>query len=164
MTLIGTLPHDIGMLLLDQSPDAVVYADREGIIRWWNAAAERVFGHPSSEAIGQSLDLIVPERFRTAHWTGFHRALENGTTQYAGRALPTRSQRKDGQTIYIEMTFAILQDAHDTVIGALAHIRDITQRFTEEREMRARLVDLERRLEELGGTSDPRGGAATTQA
>ena len=115
---MGILPHDIATLLLDQSPDAVVYADREGIIRWWNAGAERVFGHASSDVLGQSLDLIVPERFRTAHWTGFHRAVGDGTTQFAGRALPTRSQRKDGQTIYIEMTFAILKDAHDTVMGA----------------------------------------------
>ncbi len=135
-------------LLLDQAPDGVIFADREGVIREWNAAAEAIFGHASAEALGQSLDLIVPERFREAHWTGFDRALEAGDTKYRGQALPTRSVRKDGTDIYVELTFTIVHDTDGAVIGALAHARDITERFAREREQRQRIRELEERLGE----------------
>jgi PAS domain S-box-containing protein len=130
-------------LLLQQAPDAAIFADLKGIIREWNPAAERVFGHSREEAIGRSLDLIVPERFREAHWRGYERALTEGKTNYSGQALPTRSYRKDGSTVYVELTFAIVQDPHGIVIGALAHARDITERRAREREQRERLQELE---------------------
>src|SRR5688500_8737070 len=94
-------------LLLDQAPDAVIFAGPDGIIWEWNTAAEALFGHAASDAIGQSLDLIVPERFREAHWRGFDKALGEGDTKYRGQALPTRSMRKDGTDFYVELTFAI---------------------------------------------------------
>jgi PAS domain S-box-containing protein len=131
-------------MLIEQAPDAVVFADLEGTIREWNPAAERMFGHSRGEAIGRSLDLIVPERFRKAHWQGYERALAEGKTKYSGQSLPTRSFRKDGSTIYVELTFAIIQDPHGYVIGALAHARDITERWAREREQRERLQELER--------------------
>jgi PAS domain S-box-containing protein len=131
--------------LVQQAPDAVIFADREGIIREWNAAAERVFGHSRDETLGQSLDIIVPERFREAHWRGYRRALEAGETKYVGQALPTRSSRKDGETIYVELTFAIIKDEAGTVVGALAHARDISERWAREREQAARLKELEAR-------------------
>jgi PAS domain S-box-containing protein len=114
-------------LLVEQGPDAAIFADVEGIIREWNPAAERIFGYAREEAVGQSLDLIVPERFREAHWSGCRRALSEGRTKYTGQALPTRSLRKDGITIYVELTFAIIHDRASDVIGALAHARDITE-------------------------------------
>jgi PAS domain S-box-containing protein len=123
-------------LLHAQAPDAVIYAGTDGVIQAWNAAATTMFGFSSEEALGQSLDLIIPERFRDAHWKGFERALADGTTKYSGQALPTRSARKDGTTIYVELTFAIIKDASGSVIGALAHARDITERFLKEREQR----------------------------
>ena len=137
-------------LLLDQAPDAVIVADTEGTIVEWNAAAEALFGHAAAEAVGSSLDLIVPERFREAHWTGFDRALADGDTKYRGKALPTRSMRKDGADIYVELTFAIVKDADGTVLGALAHARDITERWAKEREQRQRLRELE---EKAGGNA-----------
>ncbi len=134
-------------LLLDQAPDAVIFAGPDGIIQEWNAAAEALFGHSASDAIGQSLDLIVPERFREAHWRGFDKALGEGDTKYRGQALPTRSMRKDGTDFYVELTFAIVHNVDGKVIGALAHARDITERWTHDREQRQRLRELEERLE-----------------
>ncbi len=133
--------------LVEQAPDAVIFADRNGVIRVWNASATRVFGYSQEEALGQSLDLIVPERFREAHWTGYDKALAAGDTKYAGQALPTRSARKDGTQIYVELTFAIIQDASGAVIGALAHARDITERFGREREQREELRKLREQVE-----------------
>jgi PAS domain S-box-containing protein len=133
-------------LLLDQAPDAVIFAGPDGIIQEWNAAAEALFGHATAEAVGQSLDLIVPERFREAHWRGFDKALSEGDTKYRGQALPTRSMRKDGSDFYVELTFAIIHDTDGKVIGALAHARDITERWTHDREQRQRLRELEERL------------------
>jgi PAS domain S-box-containing protein len=128
--------EELKALLHDQAPDAIIFASTDGAIQAWNEAATRLFGHARDEAIGQNLDLIIPERFREAHWRGFDRALAEGDTKYRGQALPTRSQTKDGGTIYVELTFAIIKDAAGTVIGALAHARDITERFLREREQR----------------------------
>ncbi len=129
--------------LLDQGPDAVIFADTSGVITYWNAAATRVFGHSAEAALGQSLDLIIPEAQRAAHWRGFDRALEAGETKYWGKALPTRSLRADGEAIYVELSFAIVKAADGKVIGALACARDITERWTQDREMRRKLRELE---------------------
>jgi PAS domain S-box-containing protein len=132
--------------LFDQAPDAIVFADRDGIIRAWNPAATALFGHAPEQALGQSLDLIVPEKFRAAHWQGYQRALAAGQTQYRGKALPTRSMRSDGTEIYVELTFAIVRDAAGAAIGALAHARDISERWARERSQRQRLRELERQV------------------
>ncbi|MGE5595371.1 MAG: PAS domain S-box protein [Hyphomicrobiales bacterium] len=132
-------PAEIERLLVEQAPDAIIFADRNGIIRIWNASAERVFGHPAEKAIGQSLDILIPESLREAHWRGFDRALEAGETKYKGQALPTKSFTADGRDIYVELSFGILKDASGAVIGATAHARDITERFQQDREMRREL-------------------------
>ncbi len=137
--------------LVEQSPDAMVFADRSGVIRIWNAASERIFGHPRAQAIGQRLDLIVPERFRAAHWEGFERAIGDGETQYAGQSLPTRALRGDGEQFYVELSFAIVRDDDGEVAGALATARDITERFEQDRSNRRRLAELEESLKELQG-------------
>lgn len=131
--------------LLAQCPDAVIFAAADGTIQYWNAAAERVFGHTAAEAVGRSLDLIIPERFRESHWSAFERAVEAGATKYDGQALATRSQRKDGTAIYVELAFAMVQRDGAT-IGALATARDITERFQKERAQRERLAELERQV------------------
>ena len=127
---------ELAALVHDQAPDAVIFAGADGVIRLWNRAATTLFGHTREQAIGQNLDIIIPERFREAHWRGFARALADGATKYGGRALPTRSERRDGTTIYVELTFAVVNDASGSVIGALAHARDITERFLRERAQR----------------------------
>ncbi len=128
--------------LIEQSPDAVIFAGTDGVIGVWNAEAERVFGHSAEEALGQSLDIIIPEQFRDAHWTGYDRALGDKVTKYKGQALTTRATRKDGETIYVDLGFAIVLDAAGEAIGALATARDVTERFNRDRETRRELREL----------------------
>ena len=130
--------------LLDQGPDAVIFAGADGLIAYWNAAAERIFGHTSAAAMGQSLDIIIPEQYREAHWTAYDRALADGDTKYRGQSLATRSVRADGEKIYVELSFGIIKDAAGASIGAIATARDITERFTADREMRRKLRELEK--------------------
>jgi PAS domain S-box-containing protein len=134
-------------LLVEQSPDAMIFADREGKVRAWNAAAERIFGFASADAIGERLDIIIPESLREAHWQGYERALAAGDTKYRGQSLPTKAVRNDGSTIYVELSFAIVHGRDGTVIGALANARDITERFERDRAMRRRLRELEAEAE-----------------
>jgi PAS domain S-box-containing protein len=137
---------NLAELLVEQSPDGIVFADKAGIIRVWNTAAERIFGFAAGDALGANLNIIIPERLRDAHWRGFERALAERTTKYAGQALPTRAIRSDGTQIYVELSFAIVLDAEGAVLGALAHARDITERFEKERVDRKRLQELEKIL------------------
>lgn len=148
-SLAGT--DDVARLVA-QSPDAVIYADREGIIKLWNDAATRIFGFTAEEALGKDLNIIIPERFQDQHWTGYDRALEAKATKYVGQALATRSQRKDGTAIYIEMSFAIILDDAGEATGALCHARDITERFNSDKELRRELGTLKQRVKELEGT------------
>ena len=117
-------------------PEAVIFADREGVIRYWGSGAEALFGHSAADALGNSLDLIIPERFRSAHWQAYDRAIESGQTKYAGRALTTRSMRKDGSKLFVDLSFTMVKDAHDAVLGALATGRDCTARYLAERQQR----------------------------
>ena len=128
--------QELAALIVEQSPDAIIFARNDGTIGLWNAAAEQIFGHTKAEALGQNLDLIIPERFREAHWKAFDVAVEAGKTRLEGRAMPTRSMRKDGETIYVELSFGIVKDSEGTVIGALGNARDITEKFLAERAKR----------------------------
>jgi adenylylsulfate kinase len=106
--------------VVEQAPDAVIFADREGIIRIWNARAEALFGYASSEAVGQSLDLIIPEHLRAAHWRGFHQAIAAGHTRLGDKAMLTRATHRDGSKLYVELAFGIVSDASGAILGALA--------------------------------------------
>jgi adenylylsulfate kinase len=99
--------------------EAVIFADREGIIRGWNARAEAVFGYAAAEAIGQSLDLIIPEHLRAAHWRGYHAAMAAGRTRHGGKAMLTRATHKDGSKIYLEVVFGVVNGPQG-VLGAIA--------------------------------------------
>ena len=114
----------------------MIYADRKGVIRYWGSGAEAVFGHPAAEALGTSLDLIIPERFRQAHWQAYDRAIESGQTRYDSRTLTTRSMKKDGSTLYVDLTFVLVKDVRDEVLGALATGRDCTARHLAGRQQR----------------------------
>lgn len=135
--------------LVEQAPDAIIFAGRDGTIQVWNEAATAMFGYSSADATGQSLDIIIPEQFREAHWKGFDRALEAGESKYRGQSLPTRANKASGETFYVELSFAVVHDASGAVIGALAHARDITERFEQDRTNRRRLRELEQELKTL---------------
>jgi PAS domain S-box-containing protein len=124
--------------------DAVVVADASGAITLWNAAAERMFGHTEAEALGQSLDLITPERLRARHWEGYHHSMASGTTKYgAGEMLRVPAIHKDGSTMSIAFTVAMLFDAQHKVDAVVAVIRNETARFNEDRALKKRLAELE---------------------
>lgn len=146
MDATNTLTEQLASTLVNQSPDAIIFADPEGTIRVWNDAATRVFGFTPEETLGANLDIIIPERFREAHWRGFERALADRATKYAGQALPTRSARSDGTRIYVELSFAIVLDSDGEAHGALCHARDVTERFEKERTDRQRIQELEAAL------------------
>ncbi|MFB0934135.1 MAG: PAS domain S-box protein [Propionivibrio sp.] len=135
---------DINRLIVEQMADAMIYSDKEGIIRGWNAAAEALFGYPKEGAIGQSLDLIIPEHLREAHWSGFNRAMASGKTRLEGHAAITRSLTHSKGAIYVEMSFAVVHNGNGKVIGSVAVARDATQRRQNERELRERLGALEK--------------------
>jgi len=120
--------------LLDQLPVSVIVSDREGRITLWNAASEALFGFTAREAIGQSLDLIVPERLRKAHWDGFDRAIASGSTKYAGKVMTTRATHKDGRRLYVEFSFGMMKDANGAVTAVVAVGRDGTERYLSQRE------------------------------
>jgi PAS domain S-box-containing protein len=103
--------------------DAAVYSDRDGIIRWWNAGAAALFGFTADEALGASLDLIVPEKLRDAHWRGFHAAVASGESRYAGRVMRTRGVHKTDGKVYIELSLNLVKDNDGAVIGSVAIAR-----------------------------------------
>ena len=144
---------DLTSLIVEQSPDAVIFAGTDGVIQVWNAAAAAMFGYPADKAIGQDLNIIIPEQFRDQHWTGYDRALGAGDTKYRGQSLPTRANKASGETFYVELSFAIVHDASGAVIGALAHARDITERFERDRNSRRQLRELQEELKTLKGES-----------
>jgi PAS domain S-box-containing protein len=128
-------------------PEAVIFADQQGVVRLWNRAAETMFGYSAAEALGQSLDLIIPERFRARHWEGYRHVMATGVTSYGQRLLAVPAVRKDGERISIEFSIALLKDERGAVTGAAAVVRDVTARWQAEREVRRRLAA----LEESGG-------------
>ena len=117
--------------------EAVIHADRQGLIALWNPAAETMFGFSTAEAIGQSLDIIIPERLREAHWRGFHAAIASGKTRLNGRPTVTRALHKSGATLYVEMSFAMVCATSGEVIGSVAVARDATERVQREKAARS---------------------------
>jgi len=122
--------------ILEQTTDALVYSGTDGNIARWNHAAEVLFGFPAAEAIGQNLELIIPEHLRAAHWNGFNKAIASGSTRLAGRPALTRAVHKSGSKLYVEMTFAVVKDRAGTVVGSVAIARDATERVEKERAAR----------------------------
>ena len=125
--------------LLRSMPDAVVYADAAGVIRFWNEGAERMFGHAASDALGQSLDIIIPASLRQRHWDGFGKTMQTGVTRYgAGDLLSVPAIRKDGSRLSIEFTVTPFHDEAGKIIGIAAVMRDVTKRFEEMKALRQR--------------------------
>ena len=128
--------------LAREAADAIIYADVNGIITFWNKGAERVFGFPEREAIGQSLDIIIPANLRKRHWDGFAKTIRSGKTRYsAGDVLAVPALRKDGRRISIEFTIVPFSDRAGRVLGMAAILRDVTPRFEELKRLRKELAD-----------------------
>ena len=123
--------------ILDHVADAVICTDRSGAIIRWNHASTALFGYSAGEVLGQSVELIIPEHLRAAHWRGFDAAMEKGATKLEGRPILTRALHKSGRRLYVEMTFAIVKgDSESEVLGAVAMARDVTERVEQERAAR----------------------------
>ena len=129
--------------LLESASDAIVATDRDGAITFWNAGAERIFGYAGSEAAGQSLDLIIPERLRARHWAGYGEVMRTGESRYDhGDLLSVPSLRKDGTPISVEFTIVPVADDSGQMTGIAAIIGDTTTRFEELRNLRRQLAGL----------------------
>lgn len=126
--------------VLSSGSDAIIAADKDGIIRFWNPGAERIFGYSSEEAIGASLDIIIPERLRQRHWEGYGHVMSGGESRYShGDILAVPSVRKDGAAMSIEFTIVPLHDEGRELIGLAAILRDVTKRFEEMRALKQQL-------------------------
>ncbi len=130
--------------LIEAIPDAIIAADARGKILLWNNAAGRIFGFTKEEAIGQSLNLIIPERFRERHWTGYQQVMQTGRTRYGTEVLRVPAVHRDGHPLSIAFTIALLRSPEGNIESVTAIIRDETTRFQEERDLRSRLAELEK--------------------
>ena len=129
--------------LVGGAGDAIMVCDAAGAITLWNKAAERIFGFTEAEALGQSLDIIIPMRQRQRHWDGYHKTMETAVTKYGADVLRVPALHKDGHTLSIAFTVSMLFTEDHQVSGIVAIVRDETARFAEERKLRARLVEVE---------------------
>jgi PAS domain S-box-containing protein len=135
--------HRLQSQIVDATQEAVIFAGRDGRIELWNGGAERVFGWTAAEAVGKSLDLIIPEKLRGRHWDGWNRVMETGVTRYASDLLAVPAVRKDGARISLEFTVALIRDDAGEIAGVAAVLRDVTERWQRDKELRARLAELE---------------------
>ena len=149
-TINGSLHIDIVMQsaidfeqLVEAIGDAVVISDAAGDITYWNPAATRMFGYTQDEALGKTLDLIIPERLRGRHWEGYHKTMATGQTRYGNDVLRVPAVDKGGRSLSIAFTVALLRSAQGELNGIVAVIRDETARFQEERALKKRITELE---------------------
>jgi PAS domain S-box-containing protein len=131
--------------IVDETQDAIIFANRDGQIELWNSGAESIFGHSEEEAMGQSLDLIIPEKLRTRHWEGYRKVMATGATCYGAELLAVPATRKDGTRISVEFSMVLVRSSVGEILGSAAIIRDVTARWQKERELRDRLAALESR-------------------
>ncbi len=130
--------------IVEDSPIAILFADQEGKIRFWNKGAQTMFGYGAEEVLGQSLDLIVPEKQRPRHWEGYTRVMATGVTKYGSDPLAVPAMKKDGSRISIEFNIVLLRAPTGELLGAAAMIQDVTARWQQQKELRARLTALEK--------------------
>lgn len=136
--------------IVRRTAEAVVVTDPEGVIRLWNPGAERVFGWSAAHAVGRSLDLIVPEKLRKAHWEGYRKTMATGHTRYGETLLAVPATHRDGRRLSIEFSVALLRGEDGRIVGISAVMRDVTDRRAAEKALRMRLAELERLVGERG--------------
>ncbi|MFB1010207.1 MAG: PAS domain S-box protein [Thiopseudomonas sp.] len=128
--------HTLADWIIEQSSDALIYSATDGTIQRWNAASEQLFGFSKADAMGQSLDIIIPEHLREAHWRGFDAAVASGQLKLSGKPTLTRALHRDGHKIYVEMTFALVKNEAGEVQGSVSMARDVTERIEKEKAAR----------------------------
>jgi PAS domain S-box-containing protein len=136
------LPFDLEKFV-HAAGDAIIAANPDGSIVLWNAAAERIFGYTEKEALGRSLDLIIPERFRERHWEGYRQVMSTGQTRYGANVLRVPAAHKDGRALSIAFTVALVPSPTGSIEAIAAIVRDETERWQEERALRKRIAELE---------------------
>lgn len=141
--MITDVNSDIYRRIVEQTTDAIIFADREGLIRIWNKGAESVFGFSAEEVLGKSLDVIIPEELRRRHWEGYSKAIAHRRTRTGGRVLNTRALHKDGRRLYAGMSFAVILDESGHAEGALAIARNITERYLADKALRKHVAGIE---------------------
>lgn len=152
-TILGP---DLATRLIQSAPDAILVTDRRGIIILWNPGAEAVFGYTADEALGQTLDLIIPEKLRPRHWEGFRQTAQTGKSRYGARDLLTvPALRRDGTQISCEFSLAPLPGEDGAMCGMGAILRDVSPRRKEEKDLKERLAALEKELAAVRRESDP---------
>jgi len=129
--------------LVDHAADAILFADREGIIRLWNAGAEATFGFSAAEALGQSLDLIIPEKLRQRHWDGYHQVMASGETKYGSALLSVPARHKNGARRFGDFSIVMIRDDDGHLLGIASIMRDTTAQKAREKELRERIKELE---------------------
>ncbi len=125
------------------SSDAIMFADREGIIRLWNSGAERMFGFTVEEALGQTLDLIIPENLRGRHWDGYGRVMQSGSSHYSTDLLSAPALHKNGTRLSTEFSMVMVKDGEGQMLGVAAIIRNVSARWQREKELKERIKALE---------------------
>lgn len=135
----------LGDAILATASDAIIATDRSGTVTFWNPGAERIFGFAAAEALGQSLDLIIPDNLRARHWSGYNRVMTTGESHYGhGDLLSVPGLTKDGRRISVEFTIVMLKDPQNRPTGTVAILRDVTKRFEETRKLKRELADAQR--------------------
>ena len=127
--------------LAENAPDAIIFADAEGAIRFWNKGAAQIFGFTAEEALGRSLDIIIPEKLRERHWQGYNAVMQSGQSRYgAGDILAVPGLRKDGSRVSLEFTVLPFRGPDGRIDGIAAILRDVSKRFEEMQKLRKQLA------------------------
>jgi PAS domain S-box-containing protein len=143
--VVGVTEEWLAAAVVKESPEAIVVTDPAGIIRLWNDGATRMFGYSAEEALGQNLDLIIPEKQRDRHWKGYFQTMATGYTRYGDKLLSVPANHRDGQRLSIEFSVALLRDDADQIVGISAVMREISERRNAEKALRTKIAELEKR-------------------
>ena len=148
---------DLGLLyekIVQDSPMAILYSDRDGVIRFWNSGAEAMFGFKADEIVGKSMDAIIPENLRKRHWDGWDKTMATGITKYGHDVLSVPAIKKDGSRISVEFYILLLRSPSGEIEGAAALMQDVTKRWQQQKELRTRLAALEAKVKENSDTGE----------